>query len=422
MTGAGATAGQPAAGSAVAGAGRPHAPAGSPCRAPAARHSLTCASAGKREVLQHARDRRRIEPAQRQRRRLAHLAEQRAAQVDRGGAATQPARSRASRDRSRVTSARAIRSARAGPQRARQRRMIRRSSGGMPVTVQSRRVLAGARGDLIVRLSFAAQEAQDRGQRRQPDRAFAQPGGAQPVLVELEPVRQQIGDRLVQAGDEHPADSRLTHRARPKPLCRARSRRTTRGRSDIVRSDDGTQRRSRPPILAGGTRATVRRRKQEHAARRRRPHHRSSARRARARSPTRSSSSATDPAPFASLGLDGRAGRRCPAAARSAASTPRSSRSPRERTLVVACDMPCLERAAARAAGAAERRPTSWCRASRAATSRCARCTARVRRRRSAGGSSAETLEGGACCRKACGSRRSGRRISRRTIRTVCCS
>ena len=60
-------------------------------------------------------------------------------------------------------------------------------------------------------MPLGAEKAEHRGQRRQADRAFAQPGDVQPVLVELEPRRQQIGDRLMQARDEHAADSGFTH-------------------------------------------------------------------------------------------------------------------------------------------------------------------------------------------------------------------
>ena len=107
------------------------------------------------------------------------------------------------------------------PRAVRSAARVRSRSGSVPqhAALQRRQavdgplggILAGARDHLRVDLPFAAQEAQHRVQRRQPDRALAQSGDAQPVLVELEPIGQQLGDRLMQAGDEKSSDPRLTH-------------------------------------------------------------------------------------------------------------------------------------------------------------------------------------------------------------------
>ncbi len=74
------------------------------------------------------------------------------------------------------------------------------------------RVLPCARGDPVVRRPFLPQEAQDRIQRRQSDGSFAQPFGVEPVFVEGQPHRQDIGNSLVKAGDQDAADSGIAHR------------------------------------------------------------------------------------------------------------------------------------------------------------------------------------------------------------------
>ena len=110
------------------------------------------------------------------------------------------------------TSARAARNAPARPQHGRQRAdhtsLQRRHAADRPV----RRVLAGALHCPIVCLAFETQETEHCRQRRQADRPLAQAGNGEPVLVELETIRQHVGDRLVKARHEHAADSRvITH-------------------------------------------------------------------------------------------------------------------------------------------------------------------------------------------------------------------
>ncbi len=55
------------------------------------------------------------------------------------------------------------------------------------------------------------EKTEDRAERRQADAPVAHAGGAQPVLVELEPVRRDVGDALMQARDEQAADSGVNH-------------------------------------------------------------------------------------------------------------------------------------------------------------------------------------------------------------------
>ena len=80
----------------------------------------------------------------------------------------------------------------------------------MLVTVQSAAYWPARSSIRLYASPFEAEKADHGGERRQPDRALAQAGSIQPVLVELEPVGQHFGDRLVQARDEHAADSRLS--------------------------------------------------------------------------------------------------------------------------------------------------------------------------------------------------------------------
>ncbi len=129
---------------------------------------------------------------------------------------------------------------------------------------------------------------------------------------------------------------------------------------------------------------------------------------------------AQDPAPFASLGLVvvpdvvpdcGALGGIYTAIVRS----------PRPRTLVVAGDLPFLSPALLARLVPGRRMPTWSCRADRRATSRSARCIRAPARDRYVGGSRAER-SGRQFRRRACGSKRLGRRCSRRTIPTVCCS
>ena len=86
----------------------------------------------------------------------------------------------------------------------------RRETGNRPLGG----VFAGPRGNEVIRLAFQPQETEDRGQRRQTDPAFAQPAGVQPGFVELQPSRQQIGDSLMQAGNEQASDDGVIHTVR----------------------------------------------------------------------------------------------------------------------------------------------------------------------------------------------------------------
>ena len=102
-----------------------------------------------------------------------------------------------------------------GPARPPERRTILRSRPRHAADGPVSSVLSGLRRDLIVRVAFNPEKAQDGRERRQPNRALAQTGRAQPVLVELDPVRQHVLDGLVHAGNKHPPDSRFAHRNRP---------------------------------------------------------------------------------------------------------------------------------------------------------------------------------------------------------------
>ena len=55
------------------------------------------------------------------------------------------------------------------------------------------------------------EKTEDGAKRRQADAPVAHAGGAQPVFVELEPVRRDVGDALMQARDEQAADSGVNH-------------------------------------------------------------------------------------------------------------------------------------------------------------------------------------------------------------------
>jgi len=63
----------------------------------------------------------------------------------------------------------------------------------------------------IGRTLLGAEEAEDGTERRASDAAAAQPFGVEPVLVELEPLWQLIGQRLVQAGGEQTPRMLLCH-------------------------------------------------------------------------------------------------------------------------------------------------------------------------------------------------------------------
>ena len=74
-----------------------------------------------------------------------------------------------------------------------------------------RRVLARGGRHARVVVAFRAQEAEHRMQRRQPDGAVSKAARVEPVLVELQPVRQSIGDSLVEGGHHQPPDTRVPH-------------------------------------------------------------------------------------------------------------------------------------------------------------------------------------------------------------------
>ena len=157
--------------------------------------------------------------------------------------------------------------------------MNRRSSGARPLTVQSAAYSPARAVICVVRRTFRAQKAQDGEQRRESNRALAQARHAQPVLVELEPRRQHIGNRLVKARNKHSSDPWLTHRRN----ARRHYRRLTahgRGRRGLILLSiwtwtERTPARGRNPRR--WTRLAPRRRQQGHARGWRDGHHRSSA-------------------------------------------------------------------------------------------------------------------------------------------------
>jgi hypothetical protein len=58
---------------------------------------------------------------------------------------------------------------------------------------------------------LALQEAEHGAERRQAHAAVAQAGRAEPVLVEIEPRRRNVGNALVQAGDQQTAYPGVNH-------------------------------------------------------------------------------------------------------------------------------------------------------------------------------------------------------------------
>ncbi len=112
-----------------------------------------------RKMVEHARNRGRVEPAERHRGRFARLAEERAAQIDRRRAAPQPdldARSGIGGAHERPRRAECA----ARPQHRRQAREItRRSSVDMLLTVQSAAYSPARAMVSIVGLAFAAEES-----------------------------------------------------------------------------------------------------------------------------------------------------------------------------------------------------------------------------------------------------------------------
>ena len=155
-----------------------------------------------------------VETAERKHRRFAHFTEQRAAQVNRRFAPAQFRQSPSARIRRRDERAGYPKCA-SDPPGFRKRLddpalEIRHAANG-PISS----VFSGLRRDLIVRVAFNPEKAQDGRERRQPNRALAQTGRTEPVLVELDPVRQHVLDGLVHAGNKHPPDSRFAHRIQP---------------------------------------------------------------------------------------------------------------------------------------------------------------------------------------------------------------
>jgi len=65
--------------------------------------------------------------------------------------------------------------------------------------------------DDLVRVALLTQEAEDRVERRETDRAFAQALRVEPVFVKGEARWQNVRDTLMQAGDKHTTDARLAH-------------------------------------------------------------------------------------------------------------------------------------------------------------------------------------------------------------------
>ena len=163
---------------------------------------------------QHASNGGCVETAERKHRRFAHFTEQRAAQVNRRFAPAQFRQSPSARIRRRDERAGYPKCA-SDPPGLRKRlddpALETRHAANGPIGS----VLSGLRRDLIVRVAFDPEKAQDGRERRQPNRALAQTGRAEPVLVELDPVRQHVLDGLVHAGNKHPPDSRFAHRKQP---------------------------------------------------------------------------------------------------------------------------------------------------------------------------------------------------------------
>src|ERR1035437_669282 len=72
-------------------------------------------------------------------------------------------------------------------------------------------VFARARRDDLVRVTFLPEESEHGVQRRQSDGAFAQPLGVQPVLIKPQAGWENVGDALMEAGDEDATDAGFAH-------------------------------------------------------------------------------------------------------------------------------------------------------------------------------------------------------------------
>src|SRR5215831_10049293 len=152
-----------------------------------------------------------VEPAQRVRHGLADVAENTGAEVERRGALAQLEREAAAAE---AALDEPVGQAEDEP---------RAQSGGCPLqqlALDSAHrldsplggVLPRAGGDPRVRLAFLPQKAQHGIQRRQADGAVTQALSVEPALVEAEPRRQNVGDALMEAGDQDASDTRVTHK------------------------------------------------------------------------------------------------------------------------------------------------------------------------------------------------------------------
>ena len=117
--------------------------------------------------------------------------------------------------------------------------------------------LAGAGHHLIVRCTLGPEKPEHGGERGEPHPPVLQAFGAEPFLVELDALRQDVGNRLMQARGEETTDTGLCH---DRPVAtdlsaavlaggqarrlggRDKSRLVVRGRSIIVRQLDVLQR------------------------------------------------------------------------------------------------------------------------------------------------------------------------------------
>lgn len=88
-----------------------------------------------------------------------------------------------------------------------------REVGDRPVSGQR----SGRTHNRLVPVPLGAQETDDRAERRESQGTITQRPGLQPVLVELEPIRQVVGQRLVQSRDEEAPDMLLCHHSLMKP-------------------------------------------------------------------------------------------------------------------------------------------------------------------------------------------------------------
>jgi hypothetical protein len=163
------------------------------------------------EMLEHTRDRGRIKPAQRLHRRDSDFTEQRTPEIHRHRVFAEP------HDGTGTWIRRADQTAR-GPKRSsdppahRQRPQKGALESGKARDRPVRCMFPGPGDNLLVDLPFAAEKTQYCQQRREPDGSHAETRDAQPVLVKVEPVWQQLRNGLVKARHEDTSDSRFTHR------------------------------------------------------------------------------------------------------------------------------------------------------------------------------------------------------------------